>query len=1015
MRRWLVCAVLVAVLRPLLFASPRSAGRVQRRAQQNPYDVLGLGRTAGYDDIRAAFRRLARKYHPDVPDTGDDDRFRDIREALEELGTPEGRTRWARPSQAQSSYSSYPRTDPFEKSWKQETRRRWQEEERAREQERRWQKQRQQQEKEEAKKARAAAAQDTFFSKELKKAVAHAQQRQAARRMEWKARMKEAAHKLREKLKKEMSAGWNIINDFEQQRGEEMRKQVDTWSVNLESEKEAAVARRAEDGKRWVEKFAEVQRKASHRQEEIGKLYADRLRAFREEFQQSRQASSPERMEKIKKDIEDILDIQEERTSSRMTESYSSMMASLQRSMTGEPKIWKDTFRQALMRFAKGGNFVVNKKWQQQFQETMRKMGEKEMDEVSQWIKDFNSVQKKESKSRTKLAQAGQRLKKNVVDRRAYEKILRKIDGCHKAEMKRLQWQAWDRRQWLKKFRQEEDRLYESEKEQELKQIQQFWKGPGTALRFKFFWNNVVWRRDEVQELSSEAGIWIPVKVSRDLLLREPDSSFEELLARSLVLSAFDAMPLMPLMPLAGLAFPPDPSLRGARQTPNFPKAEAMTGLIITHVPVEFQDMAHAVPRLRRSVLLGLTAKVLTSKEKFDLVVEVGPGDDEGAWKITDPNKKLKAGKSYEGPCKDLDTVLNGTLNGAGRKPGTIKGRTVQCGLRTAAVPLENENFKGQVLLLYRPTEGLDRGHPYFEHFQSRKRNWELRLQGKFKKAPRGRLYVGAVLRDFNYDQPVASSSILAMNTAVALVKYQYRIYFSWGARCKEALRPNAELGHTVSDLTVWDQIIITPNGRPVPHICDDLDDPSDVYGLSLMRRDVGLSEYSKMIQEIEGTLNTEDTYTFRLWGPAPFLDVLNWQLKIGARVSLDHFMKDYPIHVCMYDLPPHENGKSDEQHLESKKRYYFDFMGWSNVVTISPVIFERYVFHNAPDGFVMQLGRQFSNNSFHSLPSGSFMSADSNANRPFWRRWIDRMRWIPKSTCIYTSPHSETMPMVGE
>ena len=56
----------------------------------------------------------------------------------------------------------------------------------------------------------------------------------------------------------------------------------------------------------------------------------------------------------------------------------------------------------------------------------------------------------------------------------------------------------------------------------------------------------------------------------------------------------------------------------------------------------------------------------------------------------------------------------------------------------------------------------------------------------------------------------------------------------------------------------------------------------------------------------------------------------LNWQLKIGARVSLDHFMKDladftmrhshlgvcqqdYPIHVCMYDLPPHENGKSDE------------------------------------------------------------------------------------------------------
>jgi len=321
----------------------------------------------------------------------------------------------------------------------------------------------------------------------------------------------------------------------------------------------------------------------------------------------------------------------------------------------------------------------------------------------------------------------------------------------------------------------------------------------------------------------------------------------------------------------------------------------------------------------------------------------------------------------------------------------------------TAAVPIENENFKGEVLLLYRPTEGLDGGHPYHNHFRHRKRNWELRLQGKFKKAPRGRLFVGAVLRDFNYDQPVASSSILAMNTAITLVKYQYRIYFSWGARCKEALRADAELGHAVSDLTVFDQIIITPTGRLIPDVCGDLDDPSDEFGLSLMRRDVGLAEYSKMIQQIEPGLNTEDTYTFRLWGPAPFLDVLNWQLKMGARVSLDHFMKDFPIHVCMYDLPAgHENGNGDPRHLESKKRYFFDFMGWSNVVTISPAIFDRYVFHNAPDGFVMQLGRQFSNNSFHSLPSGSFMSVDSAAARPFWRRWLDRLRWIPKSTCEY-------------
>ena len=35
----------------------------------------------------------------------------------------------------------------------------------------------------------------------------------------------------------------------------------------------------------------------------------------------------------------------------------------------------------------------------------------------------------------------------------------------------------------------------------------------------------------------------------------------------------------------------------------------------------------------------------------------------------------------------------------------------------------------------FAPPTRLDRGHPYHDHFRSRKRNWELRLQGKFKKA----------------------------------------------------------------------------------------------------------------------------------------------------------------------------------------------------------------------------------------------------------------------------------------
>jgi curved DNA-binding protein CbpA len=33
---------------------------------KNPYEVLGVSKTAGADEIRSAYRRLAKQYHPDA-------------------------------------------------------------------------------------------------------------------------------------------------------------------------------------------------------------------------------------------------------------------------------------------------------------------------------------------------------------------------------------------------------------------------------------------------------------------------------------------------------------------------------------------------------------------------------------------------------------------------------------------------------------------------------------------------------------------------------------------------------------------------------------------------------------------------------------------------------------------------------------------------------------------------------------------------------------------------------------
>ncbi|HLQ31388.1 MAG TPA: molecular chaperone DnaJ [Chloroflexota bacterium] len=56
------------------------------------YEILGVARNASDDDIKKAFRRLARQYHPDVNKNKDAEaRFKEINEAYEVLSDPQKR------------------------------------------------------------------------------------------------------------------------------------------------------------------------------------------------------------------------------------------------------------------------------------------------------------------------------------------------------------------------------------------------------------------------------------------------------------------------------------------------------------------------------------------------------------------------------------------------------------------------------------------------------------------------------------------------------------------------------------------------------------------------------------------------------------------------------------------------------------------------------------------------------------------------------------------------------------
>jgi molecular chaperone DnaJ len=61
-------------------------------AERDYYEVLGVRRDAGENEIKKAFRRLARELHPDVSDAPDaDERFKEVVEAYEVLSKTETR------------------------------------------------------------------------------------------------------------------------------------------------------------------------------------------------------------------------------------------------------------------------------------------------------------------------------------------------------------------------------------------------------------------------------------------------------------------------------------------------------------------------------------------------------------------------------------------------------------------------------------------------------------------------------------------------------------------------------------------------------------------------------------------------------------------------------------------------------------------------------------------------------------------------------------------------------------
>ena len=83
------------------------------------YEILGIQRSASQDEIKSAFRHLARKYHPDINKSPDaEERFKEINEAFAVLSDPEKRSVYDRMGYAGlngiGGIGDFSNFDPFE-------------------------------------------------------------------------------------------------------------------------------------------------------------------------------------------------------------------------------------------------------------------------------------------------------------------------------------------------------------------------------------------------------------------------------------------------------------------------------------------------------------------------------------------------------------------------------------------------------------------------------------------------------------------------------------------------------------------------------------------------------------------------------------------------------------------------------------------------------------------------------------------------------------------------------------
>ena len=307
-----------------------------------------------------------------------------------------------------------------------------------------------------------------------------------------------------------------------------------------------------------------------------------------------------------------------------------------------------------------------------------------------------------------------------------------------------------------------------------------------------------------------------------------------------------------------------------------------------------------------------------------------------------------RASKSAEGGAAQLnvwDVSTDPPVEGAGPGKATPKKRRPAKRVRVnaaVATPMENEHFVGHVMVLHRPIdEASTSSDPWAWYFTGKTRVWEIRIQGRFKTAPRGTVYAGSIFEEFNYAVQPARAAKILMGIGRRLIDKVLGLgmHISWGARQGPAAEADAPLAAMVAPLLGFDQIVRTRAGEEPPAL------QTDISAHGVRRNATGsTAEWRTRVAELTAELGTQDTFTFCSWGCSRFVNLLDWKYTgmLPRSVPMATLCDEWPLHVVMY---AYDGAERDVEHCESRKVYFVDLLIWSSRTPDNPMLKTLYEF----------------------------------------------------------------------